>query len=53
MLVLPADHIIQDQNEFELKVNHALELNNCDPSYLVTFGIQPQSPDTGFSYIES
>ncbi len=37
ILVLPADHIIQDQNEFELKVNHALELNDCDPSYLVTF----------------
>ncbi len=53
ILVLPADHIIQDQNEFELKVNHALELNNCDPSYLVTFGIKPQSADTGFGYIES
>jgi mannose-1-phosphate guanylyltransferase/mannose-6-phosphate isomerase len=53
MLILPADHIIRDQNEFELNINQALELNNCDPSYLVTFGIKPQSPDTGFGYIKS
>ena len=37
MLIMPADHIIQDEKEFVLKVSHALELNNTQPSYLVTF----------------
>ena len=53
MLIMPSDHIIEDQREFELKVYDALELTHRDPSYLVTFGIKPQSADTGFGYIES
>ena len=53
MLIIPSDHIIEDQKEFELKVYDALELTNSDPSYLVTFGIKPQFADTGFGYIES
>ena len=52
MLIMPSDHIIEDQREFELKVYDALELTHRDPSYLVTFGIKPQSADTGFGYIE-
>ena len=42
MLVMPADHMIQDLKEFVLKVNHALQLIEHKPSYLVTFGIKPQ-----------
>ncbi len=53
MLVMPADHIIQDQKEFALKVTHALKLTNTKPSHLVTFGVKPQSADTGFGYIEA
>ena len=53
MLIMPADHTIQDQKEFVTKVDHALELTNHEPPYLVTFGIKPQSADTGFGYIES
>jgi mannose-1-phosphate guanylyltransferase len=53
MLIMPADHIIQDISEFKLKVKHAIELNNQESPYLVTFGITPQSADTGFGYIES
>ncbi len=53
MLVLPADHIIQDQREFKLKISHALELNNNKSPYLVAFGIKPHSPDTSLGYIES
>jgi mannose-1-phosphate guanylyltransferase len=45
--------MIQNEKEFVLKVNQAVELNHTDPSYLVTFGIKPQSADTGFGYIES
>ena len=50
---MPADHIIYDQKEFVLKVNHALELTNTEPFHHVTFGIKPQSADTGFGYIEA
>ncbi len=53
MLILPADHIIQDQREFNLKVGHAVDLNNHQPPYLVTFGIKPHSPDTNLGYIKS
>jgi mannose-1-phosphate guanylyltransferase/mannose-6-phosphate isomerase len=53
MLIMPSDHIIEDQRAFELKVYDALELTHRDPSYLVTFGIKPQSADTGFGYMES
>jgi mannose-1-phosphate guanylyltransferase len=53
MLVMPADHIIQDHKEFALKVTHALELTNTNPPHLVTFGVKPQSADTGYGYIEA
>lgn len=53
MLILPADHLIQNESEFLEGVKNALVLNCQDPSYLVTFGIKPQSADTGFGYIES
>ena len=53
MLVVPADHLIQNESEFLESVKNALELNNQEPSYLVTFGIKPESADTGFGYIES
>jgi mannose-1-phosphate guanylyltransferase/mannose-6-phosphate isomerase len=53
MLVMPADHIINDLNEFKLKVNQALELIDNKAPYLITFGIEPKSADIGFGYIES
>lgn len=51
MLVLPADHLIQDHAEFRLTVSHAAELGREDK--LVTFGIVPSGPETGFGYIEA
>jgi mannose-1-phosphate guanylyltransferase len=50
MLVLPADHLIRDQEGFKLAVEAAAALASQD--YLVTFGIRPTSPETGFGYIE-
>jgi mannose-1-phosphate guanylyltransferase len=51
MLVLAADHLIQDQAVFAQAVEKASELARQD--YLVTFGIVPDAPETGFGYIES
>jgi mannose-1-phosphate guanylyltransferase len=51
MLVLAADHLIQDEVSFAAAVNAALKLSNA--GWLVTFGIKPQYPETGFGYIET
>ncbi|AIL60611.1 mannose-1-phosphate guanylyltransferase/mannose-6-phosphate isomerase [Pseudomonas alkylphenolica] len=51
MLVLAADHLIQDEQAFSGAVKRAVEL--AAQGWLVTFGIQPQYPETGFGYIEA
>ncbi len=50
LLVLPADHVIDKQDVFEAAVLQAKEL--AAQGYLVTLGLKPQQPDTGFGYIE-
>jgi len=50
MLVLPADHIIEKQDEFAKAVNSAVAL--AKKNHLVTFGIQPNKPETGYGYIK-
>lgn len=49
LLVLPADHLIGDVASFAAAANQAVELARED--WLVTFGIRPESPETGFGYI--
>jgi len=51
MLVLPADHIIQNVETFHRAINQAVKA--ASQGYLVTFGIQPSHPDTGLGYIKS
>ncbi len=51
MLVLPADHLIADHDAFLDAVNQAATLAN--QGKLVTFGIQPECPETGYGYIEA
>ncbi|NIC41462.1 mannose-1-phosphate guanylyltransferase/mannose-6-phosphate isomerase [Aquabacterium sp. A08] len=51
MLVLAADHLIQDQARFTSAVADAAAL--AQQGYLVTFGIVPTGPETGFGYIEA
>ena len=50
MLVLAADHFIADQSAFQQAVKEAQELANQDK--LVTFGIVPTQPETGYGYIQ-
>lgn len=50
MLVLPADHLISRQDAFMHGLAQAKEL--ADAGYLVTFGITPHSPETGYGYIK-
>lgn len=50
LLVLPADHLIQNLPAFHAAIQSALKLAQQDK--LVTFGITPDEPATGFGYIE-
>jgi mannose-1-phosphate guanylyltransferase len=51
LLVLPADHLITDLAAFAAAVEDALAL--AARARLVTFGIRPTSPETGYGYIEA
>lgn len=50
MLVTPSDHLIGDQPKYEAAVAEAVSL--AKKGFLVTFGLTPSRPDTGFGYIE-
>jgi mannose-1-phosphate guanylyltransferase/mannose-6-phosphate isomerase len=49
LLVLPADHLIGDTESFLLGVQTSLSA--AKDGWLVTFGIRPDRPETGFGYI--
>lgn len=51
MLVLPADHVIENHAAFATAVADALMA--AQAGYLVTFGVFPQGPETGYGYIKS
>ena len=50
LLVLAADHVIKDQDAFNTAVMRALPL--AETGKLVTFGIVPSDPQTGYGYIK-
>jgi len=49
LLLMPADHIVRNRTAFLEAVNRAAKCAQQDR--LVTFGITPDSPDTGYGYI--
>jgi mannose-1-phosphate guanylyltransferase / mannose-6-phosphate isomerase len=51
LLVLAADHMITKTDAFQSAVMKAIEL--AQSGKLVTFGIHPQAPETGYGYIEA
>lgn len=50
MVALPADHVIRDQERFLAILKAAVEVAK-DGEYLVTLGIIPDRPATGYGYI--
>ncbi|WP_057534484.1 mannose-1-phosphate guanylyltransferase/mannose-6-phosphate isomerase [Yersinia pseudotuberculosis] len=50
LLVLAADHVIENKLEFEKSITEAI--NYANEGKLVTFGIIPTSPETGYGYIK-
>lgn len=51
MLVTPADHVIEPLREFERTARAAVQMAEENPSVLITLGIPPTFPSTGYGYI--
>lgn len=49
LLVMPSDHVIADLPAFHAAIDKALPL--VSDGWLVTFGITPDAPETGYGYI--
>lgn len=49
--VLPSDHVILKEREFVSKMNEAFDFAEREEA-LLTLGLQPSRPDTGYGYIE-
>lgn len=50
LLVTPSDHIITNENSYSAAIQESVNL--ASEGYLVTFGITPSKPETGYGYIE-
>ncbi|HXN07993.1 MAG TPA: mannose-1-phosphate guanylyltransferase/mannose-6-phosphate isomerase [Nitrospiria bacterium] len=50
MVILTADHVIKEKEEFLKNIREAVEI--AESGHLVTFGIVPTRPETGFGYIK-
>ena len=51
ILVVPSDHLIKDNEKFLSTVKKGKEL--AEQGYIVTFGIEPNYPETGYGYINT
>ncbi|MEZ0322738.1 MAG: mannose-1-phosphate guanylyltransferase/mannose-6-phosphate isomerase [Hydrogenothermaceae bacterium] len=51
LFISPSDHIISPEDEFIKYVSKAEEI--AKNGYIVTFGINPTKPETGYGYIEA
>jgi len=50
LIVTPSDHIIDDMDAYNSAISLAIE--KAKQNYIVTFGIVPNKPETGYGYIE-
>ena len=51
LFVTPSDHLIHADGAYAAAVHRAIQL--AKQGFLVTFGLKPKHPETGFGYIES
>lgn len=51
LFVTPSDHLISEGGEYSKSLVRAIEL--AQAGYIVTFGLKPIKPETGFGYIEA
>ncbi|UCH79809.1 MAG: mannose-1-phosphate guanylyltransferase/mannose-6-phosphate isomerase [Nitrospiraceae bacterium] len=50
ILIFPSDHVISDVEKFQKNLKTTITLANAE--YIVTFGVKPDYPETGYGYIE-
>ena len=50
ILVLPSDHYIPDKNEFHETIKKGIKF--AEEGHIVTYGVKPLYPETGYGYIE-
>lgn len=50
VFIFPADHVIKDIERFHKNIETAVTL--AEQGHIVTFGIKPTYPETGYGYIE-
>ena len=53
MVVLPADHYIKNVTKFTKIISKAVDYCKKDPASLITIGIEPTHPETGYGYIQT
>ncbi|KQO33270.1 mannose-1-phosphate guanylyltransferase [Flavobacterium sp. Leaf82] len=51
LIVTPSDHIIDKMEDYNKAINEAI--SKAQDGFIVTFGIIPTKPETGYGYIES
>ena len=51
MVVMPSDHAISDAERFQADLK--LAVRGAEENHLVTFGIKPNRPETGYGYIKT
>ncbi|MDF1731538.1 MAG: mannose-1-phosphate guanylyltransferase/mannose-6-phosphate isomerase [Minwuia sp.] len=51
IVLLPADHVILDRETFRARLAEAIAL--ADQGHIVTFGMRPDGPNTGYGYIRA
>lgn len=52
MVVMPSDHLIEPDEAFRNTILRAVEIVEREPDALVTLGVEPTYPATGYGYIE-
>ena len=50
LLVSPSDHLIEDESIYQKAIDEAIVL--AEKGNIVTFGLQPTKPETGYGYIQ-
>ncbi len=50
VVVMPSDHVIKEERAFQSALQHAIK--QAERGCIVTFGVQPTHPETGYGYIE-
>ena len=52
MIVTPADHLILNEDDFRAIIAECLDFRRSEHDALMTVGIKPTRPDTGYGYIQ-